>query len=544
MPGSATAGHLHWGIGLGFLRGRMVTSETDMASLASGYVSDVEYTTGYHRELAPSFLDYVLLINGFEREARVHRLRYCDLGCGSGYGTALLAAANPDLDFVGIDFNPEHIGEARAFADRCGLENISFTNADFGTAARSGEPNLSPFDFVALHGVYAWVTPDVREHIHEFLRVKLLPGGVVFVSYNAMPGYARIATTQKMMFEFASRSDGDSRQRATAGLQFLRTLVQKSQGTIERHGALSETYLSHLAGRDPRYLAHEFLDAGWKPFFVTDMMSAMSDCGLSYAGSAAIATNHVELCVPRDLRDTVRGAPDTAMQELIKDCIVGTQFRRDVYAKQPRRLDSGVARDRLRALRFAPMPHIDRSPDTLQAPAGNLKPGAALLGALWSSLDGRTPTGAELIASAKGAGEPEERVWPLIDLLIHSRSIHPLRGAPGADNAESRRLNRVVMELSVSANTHGYLASPVLGSAVLTNLPERILPPLLAELPNLDDRQIAEKAFDRVEGAGQHFMAGGKPMVRREQNLVALAGFVDELRKRRLPRWQQLGITY
>src|SRR5690554_3935168 len=94
-------------------------------SWTAGYISDVAYTLGFYREMAPPFLDYVCALNGYTGPRRTP-MRYCELGCGRGYGTALLAAANPDSSFVGIDFNPAHIREARSLAERAGLANVTF----------------------------------------------------------------------------------------------------------------------------------------------------------------------------------------------------------------------------------------------------------------------------------------------------------------------------------------------------------------------------------------------------------------------------------
>jgi hypothetical protein len=44
--------------------------------------------------------------------------------------------------------------------------------------------DLPDFDFVVLHGIYSWVSEDLRRDIIDFLERKLRPGGLCFVSYN------------------------------------------------------------------------------------------------------------------------------------------------------------------------------------------------------------------------------------------------------------------------------------------------------------------------------------------------------------------------
>ncbi len=172
----------------------------------SGYVADVTYTLGFYRELAPTFLNFSCLVNGIEGPPLNRALRYCELGCGRGYGTALLAAANPESEFVGIDFNPSHIAEARSLAKRAGLTNVSFHEMSFADAAKSQAKDLAEFDIVALHGVYTWIERTVRQDVVDFLREKLLSGGLLFASYNCMPGWAPVLPIQRLLMEVDERS--------------------------------------------------------------------------------------------------------------------------------------------------------------------------------------------------------------------------------------------------------------------------------------------------------------------------------------------------
>ena len=53
-----------------------------------------------------------------------------DLGCGAGHAINLMAQAWPSSRFVGFDFSPEAIDEARAEAERMGLSNARFEVQD------------------------------------------------------------------------------------------------------------------------------------------------------------------------------------------------------------------------------------------------------------------------------------------------------------------------------------------------------------------------------------------------------------------------------
>ena len=80
-----------------------------MADWQSGYVSDLEYTAGFYRELAPNFLNMICTLNGFHSPNINEPFTYCELGCGHGLTTMVMAAVYPHAQFYAFDFNPTHI---------------------------------------------------------------------------------------------------------------------------------------------------------------------------------------------------------------------------------------------------------------------------------------------------------------------------------------------------------------------------------------------------------------------------------------------------
>ena len=153
----------------------------------AGYIADIDYTHGFYRELTPSHLRFALLLKGIRPPDG--KFTYCELGFGQGFGLNLLAAAHPEGDFWGTDFNPTHAANARLLAESVGADNVHVFDRSFAEFLETDTPD---FDFICLHGVWAWVAPDNQRLIVEFLRRRLKPRGVVFISYNTPPGWAPI----------------------------------------------------------------------------------------------------------------------------------------------------------------------------------------------------------------------------------------------------------------------------------------------------------------------------------------------------------------
>jgi SAM-dependent methyltransferase len=147
----------------------------------------VEYPAGFYHEQAPVHLGYVCALNGIRGPSVADGFTYCELACGAGETTCILVAANPGGHCIGIDLSSVHIARASELAQAGRVGNARFIQADILSLDVRSLPDL---DFVTLHGLYSWVSPEVRAAIHDFIAQKLKPGGVVYISYNAMPGGA------------------------------------------------------------------------------------------------------------------------------------------------------------------------------------------------------------------------------------------------------------------------------------------------------------------------------------------------------------------
>ena len=100
-----------------------------MSTWGAGYVTDIEYSDGFYPGQAPPSMALAAVLRGFEPPALNGHFRYCELGCGRGKTSLVLAAINPEAEFHAIDFNPAHIAHAREQARLAGLATSHFTSA-------------------------------------------------------------------------------------------------------------------------------------------------------------------------------------------------------------------------------------------------------------------------------------------------------------------------------------------------------------------------------------------------------------------------------
>ena len=190
----------------------------------AGYVTDVPYVYGFKPMLAPAWLDLVAVIGGVAPPARDGGFAWCDLGCGQGVSAAILAATHPAGSFYGIDAMPAHIEHAARLAAEADAPNAEFHTADFDAARALPLPR---FDYIVAHGVYSWVDRPVRAQLRRLIDGHLKSGGLVYVSYNALPGWTGDLPFQHLARELAADLPGDSAARFAGAAATLGKLVHR-----------------------------------------------------------------------------------------------------------------------------------------------------------------------------------------------------------------------------------------------------------------------------------------------------------------------------
>jgi SAM-dependent methyltransferase len=331
-----------------------------------GYVTDIPYLRDFKPMLAPAWLDHVALVCGVEPPTRETGFAWCDLGCGQGVTAAILAATHPRGRFCGIDAMPAHIDHARRLAGEAGIANAHFHLIDFEAAI---DLDLPLFDYIVAHGVYSWVDAPRQAALRRFIDRRLKPGGLVYVSYNAMPGWARDQPFQRLVRELAGSAPGDIAARFAAAAATAGSLAAAGVPALESSFILAELR-TRPEDYSPAYLVHEFMHAAWQPLYVTEVRAAMAAIGLAPVGSTTLIENLDRLAMSDSVRGMLAGIADPDIRELARDFFLDQRFRCDVFARGNRPLDTGARAARLLASTFALARPAAAVAYTVRTPAG------------------------------------------------------------------------------------------------------------------------------------------------------------------------------
>jgi SAM-dependent methyltransferase len=418
-----------------------------MSADAGGYVTDIPYLRDFKPPLAPAWLDHVALVCGIAPPARGNGFGWCDLGCGQGVTAAVFAATHPDARFYGIDLMPAHIDHARRLAADAGIANATFHAADFVAAA---ELNLPRFDYIVAHGVYTWIDEPNRQALRALIDRRLRPGGLVYLSYNALPGWAADLPVQHLLRAFHRRVSGDGAARALAAAESVRSLAAAGAPVLAASFVAKEL-LQRPEDYTAAYLVHEFMHAGFRPLYVTEMRAELAEIGLEPVGSATLAENDDALLLDEPGRALLAGIGDPDLRELVRDFLLDQRFRCDVFARGNRRLADAERSARLADCTFAlarpaaaagyaietPRGRVDHDGPAARAVVAALAPGPRRLGKI----------GAELM--------------PALLTLCASNDVIPVESGRAAVGA----LNRAIGRRLDGSEEIGWLALPC-GTAI------------------------------------------------------------------------------
>ena len=511
-----------------------------MHSWSHGYNVSSGYTYGFYPEMAPSWLNLCAMVQGYlppepEPDGTFH---YLELGCGQGFGLALMAAANPHGRFVGVDFNPEHVDHARRLARAAGLDNVEFLEGDFAALAARWPERLGKYHYVALHGIYSWIPAAVRQAVVDCIVQATRPGALVYLSYNAMPGWLPMVPFQHL----ARRLDQQAGTPGQAALQEAAGLFKTMATANSPLFSVLPTLLSRIdaiPGQNSAYAVQEYLHDNWTPLWFSQVAQELSAAKLAFVGSATLAEALMPALLPAAMRDIVNAQRDPLLRQDVMDCLLVQGFRRDIFCRGPQR-----------PFRQGPGLLLDQRVQLARA---------------------SVPAEVSITTNAGAATLPADVVAIFADALTHgSRSLGELAALPGlpaaglnshlqtlllllhagvlrlvTDAAQvvqpAQEFNAAVAAAVADGAPYAFLASPLTGSGMGVSDIDLLLLDAVLSGVNREPATLATALDQSLARLGRGLLHRGQMLegeAFQERLMALVSGFLEDVS----PRWRAHGM--
>lgn len=506
----------------------------------AGYVTDVNYTFGYYPDFNPVRTNYGLAMAG----AVAPPLRNaCELGFGQGLSVAIHAAAQPGVQWWGTDFNPAQAGYAQELAARSGSNARLYDQA---FAEFCGRDDLPEFEFIALHGIWSWISDENRQIIVDFVRRKLAVGGVLYISYNTLPGWSAAAPLRHLMKQHGDLRGSPSTkvtQRIDEAFAFMDQLVAADPAYIRGNPGLTDRF-DKLKGMNRQYLAHEYMNRDWKPMYFSEMSEWLEPAKVSYACSASLLDQQDSINLTPAQIQLVAAQEDPVLRETVRDFLTSQQFRRDLWVRGARVLSSLEQAEFIRSQRFlltTPRADVKLS---LSAAQGEVSLHQNVYGPLLDFLaEHQIKTFIQIEVAGQAAGLSLPQVAAAMAILTGAGTVTVVQDDKTISKAKSNveKLNAFLAHRSRSRSETGYLASPVTGGGVAVDRFEQLFLVMRGQ-GRKTPADWAKGVHDLLASQGQQLLKDGRTLTTPEENLAELFERATAMEKR-LPILRALGVA-
>ena len=510
---------------------------------ADGYVSDINYSFGYYQELAPSFIQFALLLNGYSPPATHGKYNYCELGFGHGVSANIFAAANPRGQFWGTDINPDHALFASNIANTSGI-SANWKDCSFEEFLELDTPQ---FDFITLHGVWSWISPAAQHTIVEILRRKLKVGGAVFLSYNVLPGWGAempLRELLRMHTQYASPTGTTTSNKITQALNFAQTLKESGAAYFTEHPQAANQ-LQDMLGSDSSYLAHEYFNRSWEITYFADLAATLEAAKLTFACSLHASDLLGEFRHKPQFNGLLDKNASNLLRETVNDYALNRRFRRDVFVRGARRLSEQEKNARLLALKFMPVKATEEISLQAKTPYGSFTLSESLyrpvINAFSSVIEPITLN--QLRQDQEVATLSVSDLVEVIGVMVARQDIHPIFENEDFSCAKTqcKKLNQVIAERALYYNDIKYLSSPVTGKAVEANRFE-LLFWLAWQEGKRTPEELAKRGWEYFSALGQPMATANGLMNTEHDSLTAFKNNAHRFVKKILPLWLKLEI--
>ena len=438
-----------------------------MDNWTSGYVADIGYTYGYYQELNPQRIKLAFLYAGLVAPKFGTA---CELGFGQGLSTNMHAAASV-TKWYGTDFNPSQAGFAQELATSSGADAQLFDESFEEFSARE----LPEFDYIGLHGIWSWISDSNRMVIVEFIRKKLKVGGVLYISYNTMPGWGTFAPMRHLMTEHAEVIGADGVgivSRIDDALNFTEKLLATNP-LFARANPLINEKIKQIKGQDRNYLAHEYFNRDWHPMHFAKMAEWLEPAKLSFACSAHYL-DYVETAnLTAEQQFFLSEIHDPMFKQTVRDFMVNQQFRKDYWVKGARKLNTFEQAEQLRAQRFVLCTNRNDVVLKVSGPLGDAKLSEDIYVPILDLMaDHKVRTFGEIEHLLKNKNIVFGHLLQAILVLCGNGTFSAVQDESIIVQARRNtdKLNRLLMLKARSSNeVISYLSSPVTGGGIFVN---------------------------------------------------------------------------
>jgi hypothetical protein len=361
-------------------------------------------------------------------------------------------------------------------------------------------------------------------------------GGVLYVSYNTLPGWAAMVPVRNLLAQHAETYGSQGQGVASninGAISFFEQLLGANPAFARANQGIEEK-IKRIKIQNPNYLAHEYFNRDWAPMSIAQMAEWLEPAKLSYACSASYLENLSFVNLTYDQQKLIEKIEHPIFRESIRDFIVNQQFRRDYWIRGIRKYSPTDQVNLLRCQRLVlatPPENISleftSGVGTIKLHEDSYRPVIDILAT--------SPAIAfhEIEQKVAAKGVSLKDLIQVVLVLAGRGVVYPAQGEKAAEGRKihTDALNKLLLNQQKTSSNTEYLASPVTGGGIFVPKVQQLF---LAEylLGKRSPDDLAIGAWKNLEAIGQKLIKDKRVLDDEVENLDELRSqaitFVDK----------------
>jgi SAM-dependent methyltransferase len=406
---------------------------------------------------------------------------------------------------------------------------------------------MPDFDYIGLHGIWSWISDENRAVIVDFIRKKLKVGGVLYISYNTLPGWGTFAPMRHLMTEHAEIIGADGVgivSRIDGALDFTEKLLATNPLFLRANPLIADR-ISKIKDQNRHYLAHEYFNRDWNPMHFGTMGQWLESAKLTYACSAHYLDSVDAMNLTPQQQVFLNEIHDPMFKQTVRDFMVNQQFRKDYWVKGARRLTPLEQAQGLREQRLVMTAY---RPDVVLKVTGALGE-ATLTEKVYAPVldlmaDHKTRSLKQIEQAIKDVGITFAQLIQAVLVMCGSGTFSIVQEDAVTTKAKklTDKLNTHLMLKAHSHNELTFLASPVTGGGVAVGRFHQLFV-LASHQGHKKPEDWASFVLQVLGSQGQKVLKGGRLLESEQDQLAELTSQANEFSVKQLPILKALQIV-
>ena len=312
-----------------------MTNNIELSTSKTNVYDEVPYESYPYSMSHPYHLMTLGTLFGI-KPAPLENARVLELGCAAGGNIIPHAVNYPKAKFVGVDLSQVQIDEAKKHTAGLGLKNIEFHHCSITDI----DSSFDKFDYIICHGVISWVPEFVRQKIFEISKNNLNENGIVYISYNTLPGWNMIRTIRDMML-YHSGMFTNVNEKIMQSRLLLEFVKDSLEGSNSPYAEVLKNEATLLSKQSDHYLRHDHLEEDNKQYYFREFMDEAKKHNLQYLSDCSISTMYLGN-MPAKVAEKLQTVNDIVRTEQYMDFITNRRFRSTLLCHDSVKLNRSI----------------------------------------------------------------------------------------------------------------------------------------------------------------------------------------------------------